>query len=304
MVSAQNLGLVVVVGVLVVGVLAVFLYLSRRLRRRRDEILSQLKDKPALVQDRAFNRLEMARREATVVGRTGADVTHAQDLIGQSQAAFDQRQFARSYELAQSAHESLVNARQRPSATGPLPSPRSPAVPPPSGGGRSASAGATAAAPPSERPPLARNRAESHFALSLLDADLENAQRERPTAGPTLEAAALRTQSRAAFDRADYTEAFRLALRGRRTLGGKVESLAAAPASRATAPGGAIDAEGTAEQVAAGERCPNCGYPTTAADAFCRGCGTPRTPTSCPSCGASRTPTDTFCGRCGTRFSA
>jgi hypothetical protein len=304
MVSAQTYGLIVVAIVLIVVVLGIFFFLSRRLRRRRDQILGELKDKPELVQDRAFNRLAMARREVSVVGRTGSDVARAQDLIAQSQSAFDQRDFAHSYQLAQSAHEALVNTRQ---STSPLPSAPTMRAPPAAGTTRSAAGpnlGTAAAAPPPAAP-MPRNRAESHFQIGLLDSELETARKDRPSAGPTLEASALRTQAQAAFDRADYTEAFRLSLRARRVLGGHVEALAPSPGGRgAAAAAPAPDAEAAAERTAAAERCPSCGYPTSPTDAFCRGCGIPRTPAACPACGAERSGADTFCGRCGARFSA
>ncbi len=120
---------------------------------------------------------------------------------------------------------------------------------------------------------------------------------------------ALRTQAQSAFDKGDYTEAFRLALRGRRTLGGTVESLPAVPgatgtAARASTNGNATtpDAVQTAESVAGSERCPDCGYPALSGDVFCRGCGRPRAPLTCPSCGAPRVGGEAFCGRCGARF--
>jgi hypothetical protein len=208
--------------------------------------------------------------------------------------------------LAQSAHESLVVVRQRGSRS--LPSP--PAMTNPSS--RSPQ-GATAASgtspPPTPLPALPRNRAESQFQLRILDQEVRAAQAARPTQGATLEAASLQHQAQTAFDRGEFTEAFRLALRARRSLGGNVEALApragpSAPSSRA-APGSApLDPAAIAEGVAGGERCPSCGYPSLPDDTFCRGCGTPRVPTTCPSCGAHRGPKDTFCGRCGARFTA
>jgi hypothetical protein len=300
--SGNTITLLAVFVVLVIVVLALLLVIIRRLRARRDQLLVDLNSKPALVQDRAFNRLEMARKEAEVLGRTGTDIARAQELIAQAQGAFDNRQYPRSYELAQSAHEALVNARGR---VGGVPS-----VPAPSRTARTAPPGALSSDQPSTAapapPPLARNRAESQFQLHLLDQELASARRDRPGAGSTAEAGRLQTEARAAFDRSDFTDAFRLSLRARRALGGKVESLAAtAAAPRAAAAGsGPVDPASAAEQVASAARCPQCGYPTQAGDTFCRGCGTPRTPTACPACGATRAPTDTFCGRCGASFSS
>src|SRR5271170_5528347 len=103
--SSSLLILIVATVILVVVVVAIFLVVARRLREKRDRILHELGAKPALVQDRAFNRLAMARREADVLARTGADASRARELIAQSQGAFDTHDFPRAYELAQSAHE-------------------------------------------------------------------------------------------------------------------------------------------------------------------------------------------------------
>ncbi len=311
------IAVIVVLGVAVAGVLLLTL---RRLKERRAKLLSELSTSPRLVPDRAFNRLEMARREAGILGRQGVDTSRARTLIAQSQAAFDQGQFTRSYELAQSAHEELVHARQtgtplsgRPATPAPASSPASPvggAFPPPAAPSPSAppiSSGAGAdLGPPAPAPRLATNRAESQFQLRLLDSDLDAARANRGSAPAIATATALRSQAQQAFDKTQYTEALRFALRGRRELGGKVETLAAGPASVPVpvGPNGdAGDAEAVAERAASGSRCPQCGYPTRANDVFCRGCGRPFTPSACPNCGTPRAPTDTFCGKCGTRFS-
>jgi len=291
--SGSALTALVVAVVLVIIIIAIFLYLARRLRSRRDQLLGDLKAKPELVQDRAFNRLAMARREAEVLARTGADIHAAQGLIAQSQSAFDLRDYPRSYELAQSAHESLVNARGR---AGP-PLPATHAAGPTPGSSPLRTGG------PSPPPtPLPKNRAESHFMLGLLVQDLEKAP---PGAGPTLEGQALRGQSQAAFDRGDYAESFRLALRGRRALGGPLETLA--PSSRSAAPpagAGGRDPDAAANSMAGAQRCSECGYPTLPGDGFCRGCGRSLVPATCPACGAARTTADSFCGKCGAPFPA
>jgi hypothetical protein len=301
---ASTITLIAITAVLVVVVLAIFLVVLRRLRARRDRILLELGSKPELVQDRAFNRLAMARQEAQVLGRTGSDTSRAQELIAQSQGAFDTHQYARSYELAQSAHESLVNARGRSAPpAGSVPPPFGPTAPaPPS----SAAPKEVSTSPPAPAP-LPRNRAESQFQLHLLEQEVATARQDRPKQGGTLAAISLQAEAQSAFDGGEFTEAFRLALKARRSLGGKVESLAPphrAPSSGAPAPSAAspLDPSATAEQAAAANRCTSCGYPTLPDDTFCRGCGTPLSPRTCPSCGGPRRPADTFCGRCGASF--
>ncbi len=302
--SGTQLTLLVVIVVLVIFVIGIFLYLAQRLRARRDQLATELKGRPELVQDRAFNRLAMARREAEILARTGTDISPSQALIAQSQAAFDLHDYPRSYELAQSAHESLVNSRGRVGRSS-LPTPPGPSRRPAPGGTTSPPTAPTASAPGTGAAPapapLPKNRAESHFLLGLLDQEVAAAPAK---AGPTLEALSLRDQSQAAFDRGDYSESFRLALRGRRALGGHIESLPPTPgAGNASAMAAGADADGAAEVAAGAARCPACGHPTPSTDAFCRGCGRPLAPAVCPSCGAPRTPTDVFCGKCGTSFS-
>jgi hypothetical protein len=298
--------LIAVIVILAVVGAALGLFAIKRLRTRKAQLLNEIATNPRHAGDRAFNRIDMARRELTILGRQGAETSHARDLIAQAQAAFDQRQFPRAYELAQSAHESLVHSRQ----TGTLPSggagARAPVASP------SAAAPGAAPRPGSIEalpvpPRLAPNRAESQFQIRLLDSDLGSARSARSSPSMVATASALRSQAQAAFDREQYTDALKFALRGRRELGGKVESLA--PTAGSGAPGDPpsngtpADPSAAAERAASGTRCPQCGYPTGADDGFCRGCGRPLVPTACPKCGAPRSATDTFCGKCGRPFS-
>lgn len=313
--SVELTAIVVVAGLGAVAA-GLLIYLVRRLRERRAQLLHELRDSPEVVSDRAYNRIAMARREIEIVARQGADVRRARELVAEAQASFDGRHHDQAYQSAQLAHESLVRVRREnlpaaPSATlpsqdargssGPLPS-TSPAP------RRAASSGLAPGPSPPTGADLARNRAQSQFELRLLDRELEAATRERPAEASTREATHLRDAAAAAFERGDFTEAFRAALKGRRALGGTIEGLAA-PRDRAspTASGGpgptaSTDLPSSGLAATSGERCAQCGHPILEGDAFCRGCGASRTPTSCPTCGAARLPTDTFCGRCGTRY--
>jgi hypothetical protein len=305
--TATEVTAIVFVVFLAAVVAGLLLWLLRRLRHRRDKLVTDLKSTPELAQDRAFNRIAMARREADIVGRTGLDVNSARALIAQAQGQFDTRNFDRAYETAQLAHEALVVARR--SGTMPatyLSTPKAATVTP--GTRRPTAAAASPTPADTTFPKIPQNRAESQFQLRLLDQELAAAGR-RPTDPPVVEATELRDQGRAAFDRGDFTEAFRLALKGRRTIGGDVGALAPTAATRASGTaaigGDALpdDPDAAAEKLAIGDRCPDCGTPAQPNDQFCRGCGRPRAPLTCPACSAPRTPEDTFCGRCGARFS-
>ncbi|MGI0129840.1 MAG: zinc ribbon domain-containing protein [Thermoplasmata archaeon] len=294
---------------LIVVVVAVLLLAIQRLRRRKAQLLSDLQSSARLDPDRSFNRLAMARREAEIVGAQGTDVTHARELIARSQSAFDLSQFDRSYELAQSAHETLVSARlgRSPTAPSSAPEPMTPRSGPQIPSRDTALPLAPASASGAPLPAgggLPRNRVESQFEMRMLDSDLERAQLVHPAEPATRAAVDFQSKAQAAFAAEQYTEAFRYALKGRRGLGGNVERVALGPAARAGEPlDGTLDPNSSAERAASAARCPHCGYPTTSDDVFCRGCGTPRAPAACPRCGTARTPADTFCGRCGERFS-
>ncbi len=302
--TPEELTVIVIAVVLVVAVAALMLFLIQRLRRRKAQLLHELRDRPELIQDRAYNRIAMARREAELLVGQGTDLARARDLIAQAQAAYDNRGYERAYTSAQLAHESLVNARR----DRPLPS--AAGAPPPSAASTVSLPRPSPAPAPSSGPGIPKNRAESKFQLSVLSQDLARARVERPGTPSTTEAMNLERDAQMAFDRGDFTEAFRLSLRGRRALGGTVESLPPTPSARAGATSGAApfasakapDAGQSADHAARADRCPACGYPALAGDTYCRGCGAPRAPSACPQCGADRTPHDTFCGRCGARF--
>jgi len=302
---------VVFLGVVIVALL---LYLLRRFKDRRAKLLSELNQHPEASQDRAFNRLAMARREARMLSDQGVDVSRAEELIAEGQGAFDTRRFDRAYEAAQSAHEALVTARQRGSRTAgaPLPSTTPPPSPGPAPSGPTPSSGSLAA-PPSAgsglppRPTIAKNQAESQFQIRILGEEIAALTPRRSRDSNAVQASELRRQATDAAAKGDYTEAFRLALRGRRALGSTLETLpltptGTGPTDTGNGSGRKSDVAETAETVAGGERCPECGYPTLAGDAFCRGCGRPKATMTCPACGAPRGADEPFCGQCGNRF--
>jgi len=314
--SSFEISLILIIIVLAVIVAGLLLYLLRRLKSRRAKLLSELEDRPELNQDRAFNRLAMARREAEILSGQGVDVQRAQALIAESQGAFDLHHYEAAYKSAQSAHEALVNARRQSArSTGsPLPtsgggsSPTTSATLSSAPPARIGGAGPSPAAEPSPRPTIPKYRAESQFQIRLLTDELQGLPARRAKDPTGVQAASFRRQASEAFDRNDYVEAFRLALRGRRALGGTLESLPATGPGVAPAPaagngsGRPSDIATAAENVASGERCPDCGYPTLPGDAFCRGCGRPKAALTCPSCGAPRGAQEPYCGRCGARF--
>lgn len=299
--TSEEILAIVVIVVVSIAMAGIGLLLLRRLHQRRDQIRGELSHRPEAVADRAFNRLAMARREADVLGQQGVPSPRARELIGESQAAFDARQFDRAYGLAQSAHETLVAARLRPA-----PAARSVDPPPPARAVEPPGPIDSPPAPP-PGPKIPAHRAEAQFQLRLLNEDLARTRTGR-TKDATARAQAFRDQAQQAFDRGDFAESFRLGLKGRRAAGGSVETLAPPVGGGAAAPDRNEpeipdnDPARSADALASADRCPHCGHPTRADDAFCRGCGTPRTRAACEKCGAPRLPTDVFCARCGASF--
>jgi Double zinc ribbon len=305
-VSELWVGILALAVVLVVVVVVVTFTSLRRYRLRRVRELRGRSSEPGAASDRAYNRLALARREAELLSSQGIEVGNAEQLIELANRSLDSRDFSRAYDLAQSAHETLVKARREPlRGAGRAPSPASSTVnPSPLPAGKSVAPGGSEAAPPT--PSLPKNRAEAQFQLKMFEQDLVQAKKAGRT-GPDADGGReLYVQAHAAFARGEYAEAFRLSLRGRRRIGGSVESLRpSAPAlatSVAPSRGIAPDPVRTAEEVASAGRCAQCGHPTVAGDTYCRGCGVALSAGSCPSCGAPRTPRDTFCGKCGSRF--
>jgi hypothetical protein len=295
--------LVVAVVLVVVVVFVSMTYLSRYRARR----LKEIREGPAgtsFGQDRAYNRIALARREADLLEAQGGDPERARQLITLAGQSLDRREVARAYDLAQSAHETLVTARRVPLRARATPAAAEGTPPADTVLVGAVTAGKDPTPPPAPPNPVAKNRAEAQFQLRLFEEDLARATKRSPATPPDDVAKDTYVQASAAFARADYAEAFRLSLRGRRLVGGAVESLGL-PARAATGAGGATvpaDPARLAEEVAAAGRCAACGHPTVKGDGFCRGCGAPIGPTTCSKCGAPRLATDAFCGRCGLRY--
>lgn len=307
MAAIQAYAILALLVVLLVVVVLLSLHFLRRYRLQRLRVLREQDAGPARAGDRAYNRLALARREADLLAAQGGEVDRARQLIDLADRALDHREFDRAYELAQSAHETLVRARREPRPGRPL----APAAPDPLLPRGSPSPLPTDPSPSPAEPvprapasPLAKSRVEAQFELRLFEEELARAAQPGASGAALTEARALYVQAHAAFGRGEYVEAFRLSLRGRRRVGAHVEALGAPAASATPGPSSLPEADAvqTAETVAGERRCPQCGHPTVAGDAFCRGCGAARTPASCPKCGAPRLPADVFCGKCGERY--
>lgn len=146
------------------------------------------------------------------------------------------------------------------------------------------------------RPP--KNRMEAHFQMTLLVEELTLSTRGHESTPAALEAEGMRADAQKAYSSGNYTEALRLALKGRRRLGARLETLPPARSSDPTDPAKA-DAATSVPARSSPSECPNCHRPIADGDRFCRGCGSPRVAAACPRCQAPVSGDDTFCGRCG-----
>ena len=283
-------------------------YLLYRLRLRRRQLRLELDAAPGLVDDRAFNQMRIARSEAEILERTGVDVHRATEQLARAQQRYDLRDYADALSLAQSAHESLVALRTTGLSRLPSAGPRlSPASRPSVGSSaerpdppEAADAGSSLEAPaPTPPPRLAKNRAESHFQLLLLAEEVEKAKGTSADPERLEGAQALQRQSQSAFDAREYTDALRLALKARRTLGAPVETLAPARSIGGVASAPDMTRSGAGLPPLPSAACTTCGRAVAPSDQFCRACGTPKAPRLCPQCGTRIEPHDVYCGGCG-----
>lgn len=304
---------VLLVGITVAGI---GLLVIQRLRKRGGELRAELAASPIFADDRAHNQLRLARGELDLLRREGREVPSASALLDRADEKLQRHDNLEAVRLALQAHELLVAARREEGA----------ASSPPAAGARSEPSGSPVANEMSSPPALTRggdlrpvaplasaggggaasgedgrppkNRMEAHFQMTLLVEELARATPGggTPTAAAT-DAELLRGQAQRAYSAGNYTEALRLALRGRRALGARLETLP--PAKSPEAPPATAGRGGPAPAPSSDGTCPRCHRPFAEEDRFCRGCGASRTAGSCPRCQAPVTGDDTFCGRCG-----
>lgn len=321
--QAEVAGVLVAVSLVVVAIYALFRYM----RRRGPELAAR--EGRAVLEDRSYNRIRIGHAAADHLARSGVDVSSARALLEKADTFRKGGDHTSAIEFSKKAQDLLAAARSADSSL-------------PSGGTlRSSSAvavGGQDAAPPSRvpigsspdtpgsaaavipnglpagsggesssvqganRPP--KNKMEAHFQLSVARDELEQARASKSDTPAYQGAETFLAQGQQAYDRADCTEALRLALKSRRTLGARVEALPLTTPSTATvapteAPSTGRGGGESPEDLSSGPRCSNCGRPALAADQFCRGCGARIAPTPCVQCGAPLVAGDRFCGKCG-----
>ena len=289
---------IVLVALLVAVCVGLGLKAWQLLQRRRDALRSEIDASKASVEERAFNRIQIGRSAADHLERNGADVAGPRHLLDQASKSYDAGRHDDALALASSAHEALlkrsasagspgaVPVAAPPADSSPEPSIVPPMGPPPVTDPSSDSPGAA----PGRLP---RNKAESHFQIRLLDEELTAGGPVGTTPSTVRGVTTIASEAHASYDRGDFTEALRIALKGRRTLGARLETLPPPTIAPASDPS-SISGPGVGA-----DRCAQCGQPLRTGDKFCRGCGAALTEAKCARCGDPLEGSDQFCGRCG-----
>ncbi|MGA7861417.1 MAG: zinc ribbon domain-containing protein [Thermoplasmata archaeon] len=322
------------IGIVIVGIFAVLVgvyALYRYLRRRGPELAAR--EGRNVLDDRSYNQIRIGQAAADRLAQTGVDVSAAKELLRRAEAARVGRNYDMSIDLAKKAADALAAARAggnpglgsgaaRPTssasvASSPSPAPAMrpgafpaytapPTVPFIAADADSMPEPGSAPEPVSNRPP--KNKMEAHFQLSVVQDELDQARATKSRTKGFRDAERLRNEGQAAYDKQDFTEALRLGLKSRRTLGMRVEALpvstvpasSPSPGDTEAAAAAAARASGSLfDEPTFGQKCPKCGRIAAATDQFCRGCGSPIAPALCNNCGAPLLAGDRFCAKCG-----
>ncbi len=338
--SGNQIGLIVS---LVIALALIAIYVLRYLRHKRAKLLEE-KDNPSWVEDTAHNQINTTRAVIERSSRDGLDVSLAKSRLDEAEIRLKEGDYGDAARLARSARDMVQAASLTPRATRQRVVTEkkvsledeslklrdlSRKVGEPDTLNEGSERGADAPAPtaldaPEELPPMQefrkkveRNLLESRFERQMLENDLKTAEGKSAE-----EARRLLAQADKAFQREDYTESLRLAMRGRRLLGSPDGSrIAISPGttvdappeqpspsalrSSAPSPGPEVAAQtGTGRVAASTVKCPRCGKDNPTTNRFCRACGQTIAEAKCPRCQKTVDPEDTFCGSCGTPLGA
>ncbi|MHB8352092.1 MAG: zinc ribbon domain-containing protein [Thermoplasmata archaeon] len=292
------------------GVVIALVYLLYRIRQRQ----AAAHRNPESTQndaDRAFNQIQFVRVGCDVVEGQGFDVGPIRGELDRAEAAERRGDHAgalRHTEAARHGLHAIRGSRERPPDPRPEPEAKGTALPlepapiptDPTG------PEGTEPDPSPPRPKFPPFQIETRFAMNLLAEELAgpagdaSEEPRRSTARAQLE------EARAAYAREEYATAWKLVLRGRRSLGGRMEAISpegpstpgtSAPAGLAPTASGGVPA---APSVMPDRACSRCGRSVAVSDAFCRSCGAPSAALRCPRCQAPLDASDQFCGVCGT----
>lgn len=259
------------------AVLAAVVYFERRYMRSRRKDRIDL----SLMKDDAYNALITTQAVANSLQEQGRKTEEADRLLLQAQSAYRRQDYATCKDLADKARDALRRTRASESdtlkeiASGPV----------------EVSVNEQTA-PIHEIKKLPQNYLESKFMIEAARMCIDDALGK---GAEVKDAEGFLAVAKQCFERTEYTEALKQALRAKRSAEGLKVAAAievGPPTEREEAPADRKGAE-----------CGQCGGSVDDEDNFCRQCGAKivRTP-KCPSCSSEVEESDRFCRKCGTNL--
>jgi hypothetical protein len=250
-------------------------YLRRKMKNRR--LRTAKRDEE--VQDEAHNAIVTTRAIMTSLERQGIRSEESVGWIREAEMANARHNYRVAIDLTGKAKARLLSLKSAQALKGDIAKLESLS---PTGSAEIT----TKEALQKEVPP---NLLQSKFSIRVAETALEQG---RVAGRDTAQATQLLEAAKARFDAEDYAGALSIARLSKRAADGEVvDATIPVPATAPALPAGV------------GPRCPSCGFPLQADDAFCRKCGTRVVSAACASCGASLLPDDAFCRKCGTPVS-
>lgn len=265
-----------------IAVLAIVLYLEVRYMksRRKDKV------DVALVRDDAYNALMTTQAVSRALKDQGRNTKEADLLLVKAEATYERRDYLMCKELAEEARSVLKQTRaEEKTETLERIAPR------------------PVAEPETDQPPplqeikkLPQNYLESKFMIETARMCIDAASQQGVD---IIEAERTLAVARECYDRTEYTEALKHALRAKKTAEGQK----APPRAEAKPPEVKREEPEEPMRPPAEAACGSCGRPVDESDNFCRKCGAEiiRVP-KCPSCGLEVDENDAFCRRCGAKL--
>ncbi len=264
-------------------ILAIVVFLELRYFRSKRKNRVDLK----IMQDDAYNSIQTTKAVAQTLKARGRTSKEANLLIIEAEAAFERGNHLYGLESINKAKDLLKSAKEEKSD--PIVSIISKASP--------KSSEEKCEVPFQEARKLPKNYLESKFMIcSVRDILVQSSAIEKNAV-----AEANLKQADESFQKEDYTEALKLAIRAKRALDGGADSIGPIEPKP-------VNKDSGVERLAPppkslrepSKRCVRCGSSLTEEDVYCRKCGlkVDRSP-KCSSCGEKLAEDDIFCRKCG-----